>query len=251
VGCGRSTRFTIEAGPSRADGRPGEPNWRESLACECGLINRIRASIQVFQDFSAPGESDRIYATEQVTPLFDWLSQRFPNAIGSEYIDPELAPGSYAIKRLRRLRHEDVTRLSFEDGSLDHLLSFDVIEHVPDHAAALSEFARCLRPGGTLLLSAPFDLDSADTLLRARQREDGSIEHLLEPQYHGDPVAPTEGVLCYQTFGWSLLDALRGIGFEQVRLVMVWSPEQGYLGWGNVLIHARRRQPTYRQRASS
>jgi 2-polyprenyl-6-hydroxyphenyl methylase/3-demethylubiquinone-9 3-methyltransferase len=240
AGCGRVSTFRIEAGPADADGAAAQPNWRETLACECGLINRIRASIQVFRDFSAPAADARIYATERVTALFAWLAQSFPNAVGSEYLGPEAESGRSYPRGSAEIRHEDVTRLSFDDASLDHVLSFDVLEHVPDYRAALGEFARVLCGGGTLLLSAPFDLEAPETVVRARITAEGGIEHLLEPQYHGDPIAPGAGVLCYQIFGWSLLDDLRAAGFEDVRLTLVWSLERGYLGWGNVFVHARR-----------
>jgi 2-polyprenyl-3-methyl-5-hydroxy-6-metoxy-1,4-benzoquinol methylase len=238
--CGRLSTFRFEAGPADTDGAATQPNWRETLACECGLINRIRASIQVFRDFSAPAADARIYATERVTALFEWLSQSFPNAVGSEYFGAEAASGQSYRHGSAEIRHEDVTGLSFDDASLDHVLSFDVLEHVPDYRAALGEFARVLRGGGTLLLSAPFDLEAAQTVVRARIAADGGIEHLLEPQYHGDPIAPGAGVLCFQVFGWSLLDDLRAAGFEDVRLILVWSLERGYLGWGNAFVHARR-----------
>ncbi|HRQ65125.1 MAG TPA: methyltransferase domain-containing protein [Xanthomonadaceae bacterium] len=181
-----------------------------------------------------------IYVTEQVTPLYSWLAERFEHAVGSEFVGPEMSAGQLCPLGGRDVRHEDVTQLSFDSASIDHLLSFDVLEHVPDYRRALKEFARCIRHGGTLLLSAPFDMQSPHIERRARVGADGTIEHLTTPQYHGDPMNPDLGVLCYHTFGWSLLDELREVGFEDVRLLMVWSPERGYLGWGNVFVHARR-----------
>lgn len=49
----------------------------------------------------------------------------------------------------------DGTRLPFGSGSFDALLCSEVIEHVLDPPALVSEFARVLRPGGTLILSTP------------------------------------------------------------------------------------------------
>lgn len=37
-----------------------------------------------------------------------------------------------------------MTKLSFEDGELDLVISYDVLEHVPDYRKAISEFARVL-----------------------------------------------------------------------------------------------------------
>jgi SAM-dependent methyltransferase len=45
--------------------------------------------------------------------------------------------------------------LPFPEGSFDVVLSHEVLEHVQDDAAALSEMVRVLRPGGRMLLFVP------------------------------------------------------------------------------------------------
>jgi SAM-dependent methyltransferase len=49
----------------------------------------------------------------------------------------------------------DATALPFDDGSLDAVVMLDVLEHVPEPRAALTEARRVLRPGGVILLSVP------------------------------------------------------------------------------------------------
>lgn len=49
----------------------------------------------------------------------------------------------------------EIDHLPVEAGSFDVVLCTEVLEHVPDPAAAVAEMARVLRPGGRLLLSAP------------------------------------------------------------------------------------------------
>ncbi|HSR69739.1 MAG TPA: methyltransferase domain-containing protein [Acidobacteriota bacterium] len=49
----------------------------------------------------------------------------------------------------------DLSRLPLKSGSVGAVLNTQVLEHVPDPQAVISEFQRVLRPGGTLYLSAP------------------------------------------------------------------------------------------------
>lgn len=49
----------------------------------------------------------------------------------------------------------DATRLPFADESFDRAMASEVLEHVPDDAAAFAELARVLKPGGTLAITVP------------------------------------------------------------------------------------------------
>lgn len=51
------------------------------------------------------------------------------------------------------LHREDLTRLSFADGSFDYAICWGVLMHVPDVAQAVAELSRVLRPGGRLVVS--------------------------------------------------------------------------------------------------
>lgn len=50
----------------------------------------------------------------------------------------------------------DITSIPRPDGSFDAIMCTEVLEHLPDPVAALSELNRLLKPGGYLLLTAPF-----------------------------------------------------------------------------------------------
>jgi SAM-dependent methyltransferase len=49
----------------------------------------------------------------------------------------------------------DATRLPMRTASMDQVVSFETIEHVPDAQALVAEVRRVLRPGGRLILSTP------------------------------------------------------------------------------------------------
>lgn len=49
----------------------------------------------------------------------------------------------------------DITRLPFEDQSFDLVLCSEVLEHIPNDAAAIAELLRILKPGCQLVVSVP------------------------------------------------------------------------------------------------
>lgn len=59
------------------------------------------------------------------------------------------------VRGLRRLLRASAEALPVASESLDVVLALDLLEHLPDDAAAVREFARVLRPGGLLLVTVP------------------------------------------------------------------------------------------------
>ncbi len=86
---------------------------------------------------------------------------RFVRALADAGADPvgvELAEGALTRARLNVpgaefLRMDD--EIPLEDSSVDLVWCSEVLEHVPDTAALLSEARRVLRTGGRLLLTTP------------------------------------------------------------------------------------------------
>lgn len=77
------------------------------------------------------------------------LVEEFHDRLAIEGIDSD-----YQSDRVRR---GSVTALPFPDGSFDHALCLDVLEHLSfeDQDRALAELFRVIRPGGGLLVSVP------------------------------------------------------------------------------------------------
>ncbi len=51
----------------------------------------------------------------------------------------------------------DIVKIPVEDNSFDVVLCTEVLEHIPDAVSAIREFSRILKPGGILLITAPFN----------------------------------------------------------------------------------------------
>jgi ubiquinone/menaquinone biosynthesis C-methylase UbiE len=49
----------------------------------------------------------------------------------------------------------DITHMPFDDESFDCVICSEVLEHIPEHEAAVKELVRVLKPQGTLVVSVP------------------------------------------------------------------------------------------------
>lgn len=211
------------------------PAWTETGDCSrCHLNSRIRALISLVKTKRLAGDA---FLAEGITPAQTVLSRIFRTTISSEYLGPNFESGSYhpievesalvPSNRTHMVRHEDLTCLSLESACVDVVITQDVFEHIPDYRAAFSECRRILRSGGILVFTIPFFPESPTTQIRAIANKDGSITHLAEPEIHGNPLGG--GSLCFQHFGWDLLDDLRNAGFSHATAHSYWGPWQGHV----------------------
>jgi 2-polyprenyl-3-methyl-5-hydroxy-6-metoxy-1,4-benzoquinol methylase len=86
----------------------------------------------------------------------------------------------------------DISLLPFAEQSLDLVIASEVIEHMPEPEAVISEIARVLRPGGQLILTMPLEshtpahihaLSSIEDF-RALCEKAGLRMSRIEPQWH-------------------------------------------------------------------
>ena len=228
--CNRTTLMLVDYESSMV-GADGEriPNWRERLVCSsCGMNNRQRLVARLMQQVPMPSAHRAVYLMEQVTPIFEWARVFVDAEVhGSEYLGPQYQGG----QRVHGVRHEDVMNLSYPDRSFDLIVSNDVLEHIPDPEGAFRECHRVLKPGGSMLATFPFHVQMEASVSRARLAAGGGVEHLLAPQYHGNPVS-SEGSLVFHDFGWDLLDVIRGAGFSSALSEVYCSHEYGHFGTG-------------------
>lgn len=225
-------------------------NLRESGKCYfCNSSNRNRQmtvllmkSLEEIQgqkysslrDFSVYGLKGKksstvsIFNTEATGCIHKYLCT-LDNYQASEYFGIHHTSGEY----LNGILHQDLMNTSFEPDSFDIVLSSDVFEHIPKPYKGFEEIYRILKPGGRHIFTVPFYGDRYLDEVRSLINEDGVLENLLPPIYHGDPLRP-EGILVYVIFSLEMLVRLRKLGYE-TRLYNVRNAWNGILG-DNALI---------------
>lgn len=219
---GVDSSFLGRLGPERIEVR--DANYRESLLAG-GLSPRQRAVMELMAAEPWIGNQvlARIYAAEALTPFARTLRWMFPRFLGSEYASDDKARAA-----LYPIEFQDLTRLTLPSDMFDCVITNDVLEHVYSIDACLSELARVLRPSGVMLSTFPFSF-RYENIVRARMAE-GGIEHLTEPEYHGNPAEPEKGSLVFAIPGWQVLEAARSAGFGRAEMVFLSSIEKGITG---------------------
>lgn len=227
--CGKSVRFFYQE----------KALWRESLNCEnCRTTSRYRSitrgilravtelSGQESQSLAAlPGSGTKKLSVYDTQPPFyyDPCAYPLPDLLkATGWIDVQLSqykPNKPMGKILAKgITNQNLECLTFADGSLDIVITSDVMEHVRLDDRAHSEIYRVLKPGGIYIFTVPHDRAWAETLIRVQTTdpEDSSKDvHLLEPEYHGDTNSDGGGgVLAYRTYGRDIEKHLSELGFE-------------------------------------
>lgn len=205
-------------------------NLREGILYR-GLNSRMRAvwseMLRIQAAAGIPDQELRIFAPEALTDFALRLRGKYRFFLGSEYMPTPAERDTFFP-----IQHQDLQHLTFPDGSFHIVVCNEVFEHIPNIDAALRELCRVLKPGGALVGTFPFCFNDQESLIRARMRLDGSIEHLTTPEYHGNPVAPESGALVFEIPGWNILDRAKRSGFTHARMVLVSSRRSGVLAEG-------------------
>ena len=227
--CDRETVFEVNTGAMFGD----RPNLREGLRClRCGLTARQRLVLLAMQaEIDKLSPPLRGAMLEQTTRLYRIAHGRWRWLGGSEYLGEHHRGGKRYWWcthwwRWRHTRHESITAFSHTSASLALLVHSDVLEHVYDTALALRECARVLRKGGVMLFTAPFFAARSTSVLRGRPGNNGQIEHLQPPEYHGDGMA-RGGIYTFHNFGWDFFELLCQSGFSRVEIGLCHAPGEG------------------------
>jgi len=169
---------------------------------------------------------------ERFSRFYRRLRQIDSGLHGSEYLGPDAKGGRYRlwltsgrIPVLRLVRHESITSMSFDAGSLKCLLHADVLEYVPDTRAALLECRRVLAPGAPMIFTVPFFTAQETTTIRGYHDDSGTLVELLAGEYHGDGVR-SGGIYTYYNFGWPLFEQMRDV-FSTAEIGVAYSTGHG------------------------
>lgn len=157
------------------------PGGRPDAACpRCGSLERHRF-LAVLLGLLRPtlGEIDvllEVAPARQSTPLLAELGAR-------SHVRVDLGADSRLVDALA-----DLTRLPHRDGSIDLMVCYHVLEHIPDDRAAMAEIARVLSPGGVALLQVPWRPgtvtdEDPDAPVEERLARFGQADHV---RYYGD-----------------------------------------------------------------
>lgn len=116
---------------------------------------------------------------------------------------PDIEPGT----ELNGFRCENIEAQTFDDEVFDLVITQDVMEHVFNPRAAYEEVFRTLKPGGYYIHTTPMYKNLVTTDVRATLLDDGTIDYLHEPEYHGNPISG-DGALVTYHFGYDLIDLI-------------------------------------------
>lgn len=221
--CDAVTNFSAIPRPNNHEVFRNRVQWWESATCEkCRMSQRDRAIARTLIESVAVDSA--IHHLGHFSNLRKWLNTRYPHS----------TVGHFSLENMKRtvagdLGHQSSAAPPHTDGSLDLIISVEVLEYVPDVVQSLAEYSRVLRNGGRALLAVPWvGQEKYEHLVRAELHPDGSIQNFEPASYHRDAESGEE-FLRLRAFGWKVLDDLRQAGFSSATAEYLFAPVHGYM----------------------
>jgi SAM-dependent methyltransferase len=187
--CDRSAKFEILN------------SWlRDYYICvQCGSIPRERAVMHVLESSCPNWRQVRLHES---SPVMRSTSLKLA-CENMAFIATQFLPGVKLGAFHDGWRNENLEAMTFADESIDVHITQDVFEHLFHPDLAFREIARTLAPGGLHIFTTPLVNKTAPSEQCACLLQDGSIEHLKPPEFHGNPVS-SEGALVTMHWGYDI-----------------------------------------------
>jgi SAM-dependent methyltransferase len=131
----------------------------------------------------------------------------------------------------------DVMNTPFKDEQFNYIISTEVFEHIPHPYKAFKETHRILKTGGSHIFTIPYHQDADKDEIKAILNDKNEIVHLMEPEYHGDPIRKDDGILVFTIFSKEMHTKLEEMGFS-VKLDHRRDYEYGIIGDNNFVFTA-------------
>ncbi len=145
------------------------------------------------------------------------------------YVASHYFPGVPLGKQVDGLRNENLELQTFADESFDLVVSLDVMQHVNQPADVLHEIARTLKPGGVYLFTVPTYKERVASERRALYQPDGSVQHYVEPEYHGNPISDAGSLVTFH-YGYDLAELIHKWSGMDVEVVRFHDHSHGIIG---------------------
>lgn len=180
-------------GPTAFYLRPPGYHRDDYICVRCRSIPRQRHFVEVLSAEAPNWRQLTIFESSPGGVSSDLIERQCSGYIPTQWFEG-VASGEY----VGRFRREDLQALSFDEESVDLVLTQDVFEHVYEPEAGWQEIARVLRPGGLHIWTVPMPVRGV-SVARAVPDGSGGVSEVLPAEYHGDPI--TDGSLVINDWG--------------------------------------------------
>jgi hypothetical protein len=158
---------------------------RPNYKCNsCGSIPRERALMYVIEKFYPHWRALNIHES---SPGNRGASLKLRNKCGN-YVATHYFADKQRGQEVAVYINQDLESQTFEDESFDLVITQDVMEHVFNPDKAFSEIARTLKKGGAHIFTVPLVNKSKPSAKWATINDDGTVNFLKAPEYHGNPI---------------------------------------------------------------
>lgn len=184
-----------------------------SVRClSCRASSVTLSLIAVLQSIFPDLNNVSVYELSARGSLVKFLKKSCKKLTCSEYYSA-IPSGNY----FDGVQCQDVQSLTFSNDSFALCTSTEVFEHIPDDIKGFSEIYRVLKPFGVFIFTVPIDLKNK-TVERAEILANGDLKHILNPEYHSDPIREHESILVFRDYGYDILERLVAAGFKTAEI---------------------------------